>query len=300
MIVCRCSLRKYELEVLYLSYRPGPPLDQFVDYFWQIQGGQTPRLEKILPCGSTELVINLKNDAINIHDAEQPEQYRRFSGAVFSGTYSRPFICNALQHEAIMGVHFKAGGAFPFLNADANELTNAHVSLEDLWGRAGLELRERVSTAATPHQRFRIMESILRKRLRGDATNQVQVALNLLTTGVLVRDVAQELGLPQRRFIQLFSSHVGLTPKIFCRVQRFQRARVLAEQLETPDWAELALACGYFDQSHLINDFHEFSGSTPVRYSLQQHQKDARLKDNHLPLRSGKFFPIQQKLRRGY
>jgi AraC-like DNA-binding protein len=288
--------------VLYLSYRPGPPLDQFVDYFWQIRGGQTPRLEKILPCGSTELVINLKNDAIDIHDAEHPEQYRRFSGAVFSGTYSRSFICNALQHEAIMGVHFKAGGAFPFLNADAKELTNAHVSLADLWGTAGSELRERVSTAATPQQRFRILESVLRGRLRGEMTSQeqIKIALNMLATGVLIRDVAQELGLPQRRFIQLFSSRVGLTPKIFCRIQRFQRARVLAEKREMPDWAELALACGYFDQSHLINDFHEFSGSTPGRYSLQQQQRDARLKDNHLPLRSSKFFPIQQSLPRGY
>jgi AraC-like DNA-binding protein len=275
--------------VLYHSYSPGPPLNQFVDYFWLIEGGQTPRLEKILPCGATELVINLNNNAIDIHDADQPQQYRRFSGAVFSGTYSRPFICNALQHEAIMGVHFKAGGAFPFLNTNASELMNAHASLGDLWGRSGLELRERLCTAATPHERFRIMESVLKERLHDGTTQQVQMkmALNMFATGngVLVRDVARELALPQRRFIQLFSSHVGLTPKIFCRIQRFQRARVWAEKLETLDWAELALACGYFDQSHLINDFQEFAGSTPGTYSLQQQRKDARLKDNHLPLR---------------
>ena len=273
--------------MLYRSYRPGPPLNGFVDYFWLIQGGQTPRLEKILPCGSTELVINLNNNAIDIHDADRPEQYRRFSGAVFSGTYSRSFICNALQHEAIMGVHFKAGGAFPFLNTNASELTNAHASLADLWGTSGLELRERLCTAATPHDRFRVMESVLRERLHDDTTQQVQMklALNMFAagSGVLVRDVARELALPQRRFIQLFSSHVGLTPKIFCRIQRFQRARVLAEKLETLDWVELALACGYFDQSHLINDFQEFAGSTPGTYSLQQQRKDARLKDNHLP-----------------
>lgn len=275
-----------------------------MDHFWLIQGGQTPRLEKILPCGSTELVINLKNNAIDIHDADRPEQYRRFSGAVFSGTYSRSFICNALQHEAIMGVHFKAGGALPFLTTNASELTNAHASLADLWGSTGLELRERLCIAATPQQRFRIMERVLRERLRDDITQQVKmkIALNMFATGngVLVRDVARELGLPPRRFIQLFSSHVGLTPKVFCRILRFQRARVLAEKLRTPDWAQLALACGYFDQSHLINDFQEFSGSTPGKYSLQQHQKDARLKDNHLPLRSSKFFPIQRSIQRGY
>lgn len=281
--------------MLYLSYRPKPPLNEFVDHFWLIQGGQTPRLEKILPCGTTELVVNLKHNAIDIHDPEHPEQYRQFSGAVFSGTYSRSFICNALQHEAIMGVHFKPGGAFPFLNTNASELTNTHACLADLWGSPGYELWERLCAAATPQRRFRIMEKVLSGRLQGETTRQVQMKLALKMfamdgNGIMVREVARELGLPQRQFIQLFSSHVGLTPKVFCRIIRFQRARVLAEKLETPHWAELALHCGYFDQSHLINDFQEFSGATPRTYSQQQQQRDARLKDNHLPLRTREIF----------
>lgn len=272
--------------MLYISYQPGPPLDEFVDNFWLIEGGQARRLERILPCGTSELVVNLKHDEIHIHDPLQPERYRRFSGAVFSGTYSQSFICNGLQHEAIMGVHFKAGGAFPFLNTEASELTNAHANLADLWGESGTELRERLCTAATARQRFQLMESALRRRLLCHTKDQAQmsVALKMFAmggNGALVRAVSRELGFSQRRFIQMFSSHVGLTPKMFCRILRFQRARVSAERLKTPDWAELALACGYFDQSHLIKDFKEFSGSTPNTYSIQQHQKDTRLKDNH-------------------
>jgi len=274
---------------MYLSYRPGPPLNEFVDYFWLIEGGQTQRLENILPSGTIELVVNLKDNAIHIHDREQPEQYVRYSGAVFSGTYSRSFVCNGLQHEAILGVHFKAGGAFPFLGIQANELTNAHANLGDLWGRTGLELRERLCNAVTPQQRFRITEEALLGRLHYDTTRQLLLndALKMFAmggTGALVRNVSRELGFSQRRFIQMFSSQVGLTPKIFCRVQRFQQARVLAERFDVPDWARLALTCGYFDQSHLINDFREFSGSTPGIYSAQQQHKDARLKDNHVPL----------------
>lgn len=272
--------------MLYVSYQPGPPLNEFIDNFWLIEGGQARRLEKILPCGTSELVVNLKNDEIHIHDPQQPERYRRFSGAVFSGTYSQSFICNGLQHEAIMGVHFKAGGAFPFLNTEASELTNAHANLADLWGGSGVELRERLCTAATRQQRFRLMESALKRRLLCHTTDQAQmnVALKMFAmggNGALVRAVSRELGFSQRRFIQVFSSHVGLTPKMFCRILRFQRARVSAERLKAPDWAELAVACGYFDQSHLIKDFKEFSGSTPNIYSVQQHQKDTRLKDNH-------------------
>lgn len=275
--------------MLHLSYNPGPPLDEFIDNFWLIEGGQAPRLEKILPCATSELVVNLKHNEIHIHDAEHPEQYRQFSGAVLSGTYSHSFICDALQHEAIMGVHFKAGGAFPFLNAEASELTDTHANLADLWGRPGVELRERLCTAVTAQQRFRIMERTLRNRLQRHTTQQLQmsVALKMFASGNIgasIREVSLKLGFSQRRFINVFSSHVGLRPKVFCRILRFQRARVLAEKLETPDWAELAVACGYFDQSHLIKDFKEFSGSTPVTYSIQQHPKAARLKDNHVPL----------------
>jgi AraC-like DNA-binding protein len=278
-----------KFRVLYLSYCPGPPLDEFIDNFWLIEGGQAPRLEKILPCGTSELVVNLKNNEIHIHDPKQPAGYRRFSGAVFSGTYTESFICNAVQHEAIMGVHFKAGGAFPLLNTEASELTNTHANLDDLWGRPGLQLRDRLCAAATSQQRFRIMESALRSRLHYHSNGQKQVKFALEMFGVggnraLVQAVSQELGFSRRRFIQMFNSHVGLTPKVFCRILRFQRARVLAEKLKTPDWAQLAIACGYFDQSHLIRDFKEFAGSTPNVYSVQQHHKDRRLKDNHVPL----------------
>jgi AraC-like DNA-binding protein len=276
--------------VLYLSFYPGPPLNELVDHFWPIEGGQTPRLEKILPCGTSELVVNLKNNEIHIHDADQPERYQRFSGAVFSGTYSRSFVCNALQHEAMMGVHFRPGGAFPFLGTEASELTNAHANLADLWGRSGLKLRERLCTAPTSQRLFQIMEDALRDRLHNHSSceRQMKIALKMFAMGgtrASVRDVSQELGFSQRRFIQMFNSQVGLTPKVFCRIQRFQRARVLAEKLETPHWAELAVACGYFDQSHLIKDFQEFAGSTPRIYSVEQFRKDARLKDNHVPLR---------------
>jgi AraC-like DNA-binding protein len=270
-----------------LSFRPGPPLNEFVDHFWLIENGQAPRLEKILPSGTIELVVNLKHNEIHIHDPEQPDRFQRFDGAVFSGTYSRSFVCNASQHEAMIGVHFRPGGAFPFLVIEASELTNTHANVADLWGKSALELRERLCTASTSQRIFHIMEDALRDRLRYHSTDdlEMKIALQMFARGgVGSRDVSQELGFSQRRFIQLFNSHVGLTPKVFCRIQRFQRARVLAEKFATPHWAELAVTCGYFDQSHLIKDFHEFAGSTPKTYSEQQHHKDARLKDNHVPL----------------
>ena len=64
-------------------------------------------------------------------------------------------------------------------------------------------------------------------------------------------------------------------------MRRFQRALALASETAAPDWADLAAECGYFDQSHMIHDFQEFSGLSPVEYLRQ---RSPRVKDNHVPM----------------
>ena len=110
---------------------PGPPLNEFVDYFWLFDGGHTPRKERIVPSGTSELVINLRDDEIRIHHPAH-SKHTRLSGAVLSGPYSSILVVDAMQHESMLGVHFKPGRAFPFLGTLASELTDAHADLADL------------------------------------------------------------------------------------------------------------------------------------------------------------------------
>jgi AraC-like DNA-binding protein len=276
--------------VLYLTHSPRGALAEFVDRFWLLSGAQIPRQERILPSGTIELVVNLRENEIRIYDPASSETCRRFPGAVLSGTYSRVFVCDASQHESIAGVHFRPGGAVPFLDEAANEFADTHADLADLWGRSADELRERLCEVTTPQQRFRILEEFLMGRLHRRPSKHhpaVAAALNMFGaagTGAPVRDVARSVGLSERRFIQVFNTHVGVTPKLFCRLLRFQRARALAQQVEEIDWSRLASSCGYFDQSHLIHDFHEFSSSSPTEY-LRQIRTEDWLKDSHVALR---------------
>ena len=274
--------------MFYLTYVPGPPLSEFVDYFWLFNGGQAPRKERIVPSGTSELVINLRADEIRIHHPAH-SKHRRLSGAVLSGPYSSILVVDAMQHESMLGVHFKPGGAFPFLGALASELTDAHAELADLWGRQANQLRERLCDTVAPQDQFQIMEQVLLDRLRRSPRGRHEIATALHAFdqyGTSVRVVAREVGICQRRFTKVFAAQVGLTPKVFCRILRFQRARTLAEQIEKLGWAQLASTCGYFDQSHLINDFQKFSGFSPTEYlrRLRKHQHDGRLKSNHVPL----------------
>ncbi|MBN9522229.1 AraC family transcriptional regulator [bacterium] len=267
------------------THTPGPPLDEYVDRFWLCSDTPQHPRERILPSGTVELVINLSDDEIRIYDSSHPDRCRRYSGAVVSGPYRSFIVIDPLQHASIIGVHFRPGRAVPVLGLPASEVTDAHVDLETLWGPTAAELRERLCAAATPAERFAVLEDVLlgrlcRARPRHGAIPVALDALERADAVVTVRDLARRVGLSQRRFIQLFTAEVGLTPKLYGRVRRFQRARELVRMATEPDWAAVAVACGFFDQSHLIRDFGEFSGLSPVAY-MNQRSKHVLL--NHVP-----------------
>jgi AraC-like DNA-binding protein len=271
--------------MIYRSHTPSPPLAEFVERFWLCSDTPSHRRERILPSGTIELVINLREDEIRIYDSLQLDCCRRFSGAIVSGPYKKCFTIDPLQHASIIGVHFKPGGAFPFFGVPADELADTHLDLDTLWGRHATELRERLCAAATSAERFSRLEDTLVARLRDaqDRHGAVSIALKMFeqTNGAAsVRDVASRIGLCQRRFIQVFAGEVGLTPKLYCRVIRFQRAREIVRNFEAPDWAWVAAKCGYFDQSHLIRDFKDFSGISPVNYLRQASEN---VLPNHVP-----------------
>lgn len=270
--------------MFYRFYTPGPPLGEFIDRIWLCSDRPPHSRERILPSGTVELVINLCEDEIRIYDPSERDFGKRFSGAIVSGTYSKFFVIDPIQHASIMGVHFKPGGAFPFLGVPAGELADTHVDLQVLWGSLAVRLRERLC-AATPAERFRLLEEALISRLRNppDRHPAVSVALDMFeqSAGVLrVRDIAQRIGVSQRRFIQVFTTEVGLTPKLYSRIRRFKRAREVAGKIRATDWAEVALDCGYFDQSHFIREFRAFSGITPMTYLKQSSE---RVIPDHVP-----------------
>src|SRR5262249_20751059 len=267
------------------TYIPGPPLDECIDRFWFCSDTPSHPRERILPSGTVELVINLSDDEILIYDPSHPNLPRRYPGAVVSGPYSKFFLIDPLQDASIIGVHFRPGRAVPVLGVPASELADAHVDLESLWGPTAAAPPERLCPAAAPAKRFAAVGEVVPGRLgqpppRHGAISIALDAFEQADAALKVRDLAQRVSLSQRRFIQLFTAEVGLTPKLYGRVRRFQRARELVRKGKEPDWAALALACGFFDQSHLIRAFGEFSGLSPVAY-LNQRGNHVLL--NHVP-----------------
>jgi AraC-like DNA-binding protein len=252
--------------MLYRSYTPGMPLAAHVDHLWMLSDVPAHPHERVVPSGTLELVINLAEDEFRIYDPTDARRIRRYSGAVISGAFSRCFGIDTREHASIVGVHFKPGGAYPFLGLPLHELADSHVDLETLWGLEARGLRERLCRAA-PMKRFSILEGALCDRLTPVRHHPAvsEALAQLSQRAVPVGDLARQSGLSHRRFIELFRAEVGMAPKRFSRLRRFERAAVYARS-NTPDWARLALDCGYFDQSHMIADFLAFSGFTPAQF----------------------------------
>jgi AraC-like DNA-binding protein len=271
--------------MLYARQRPGPQLADHVAYYWSLRDAPHHSLERIVPSGTLELVVNLHDDQVRVYDPTGTV-CRRLSGAVVSGAYRQYFVIDTRVHASMVGVHFKPGGAAAFLGVAPGELADRHVDLDALWGSAAIALRERLCAASTDRDRFAALEAALLTRMQAHREGHpvVPFALQQLSKpGVTVGEVASDVELSRRRLITVFTAEVGMTPKRLSRVMRFQRAAALVRRSAAPDWARLAVECGYFDQSHLIRDVGEFAGTSPA----QLRPAGAHVKELHLAIAEG-------------
>lgn len=264
---------------------PPAPLSSFVKCFWYWEGApQTHAKERLLPNGEPSIVFNLRNDPMRIYDADDLSRYQSYGQAVLSGARTTCFVIDSCQEDRVFGIQFQPGGAFPFFRIPACELENDSADLEDLWPRAARELRERLLAAQTIDAMFVLAAQYLLAQLVRplELHPAVRFARRQFCTRphqIRVGLVLGEIGLSQRRFIQIFHEQVGLTPKAFCRVQRFQRILTTVHGAREVDWSDVALSCGYYDQAHFIHDFREFSGLTPSQYLAR-----ATEHLNHVPM----------------
>jgi AraC-like DNA-binding protein len=237
---------------------PAQPLAEFVDFIWVYEGYAPPHAqERLLPQPLMSLIITVSGGEVVWSGVTGPR-----TESMMLDT-SRPF--------SVIGVSFRAGGGFPFVPMPAGELHNLTVPLEAVWGARSDSVCEALLGTTSPAVRCGVLERALLSAARGryDRHPAVRFAVGELGHRRRPRPVArvaETIGLSQRRFIEVFRNEVGLTPKAFSRVCRFQHVLGQIENLTDVDWVDVANECGYFDQAHFIHDFRQFAGVSPTVY----------------------------------
>ncbi|HUB19269.1 MAG TPA: helix-turn-helix domain-containing protein [Acidobacteriaceae bacterium] len=264
---------------------PAPPLAAFVRCFWYWEGAPQPHArERLMPNGEASMIFNLREEEMRLYDVDDSGRFASCGLAGLTGPRTSCFVIDTASEDRVIGIQFRAGGTFPFFREPASEIANLATPLEDLWRGAGAAIREQLLAASSPDAMFAILErSLLAHLVRPP---ELHPAIRFARAHICgapqiatVAGVLERIGLSQRRFIELFHAQIGLTPKAFCRVRRFQRVLENVHRKPAVDWAQVALDGGYYDQAHFIHDFQSFSGLTPAAYLAR-----ATEHLNHVPM----------------
>jgi AraC-like DNA-binding protein len=248
------------------------PLAPFVDFLWLSEGyAPAHGAERILPTGQMGLVLDVSGTDN--------------TPGLLSGARASSFILDTSKPLSLLGVAFKAGGGYPFVDLPAGALQDLAVPLDALWGNSAEQLRTELLEAESGERRFRILETFLANRLALSTPRSplVQFALRAFqeSSGAgAVGEVVDRIGISARRFIAEFRHQVGLPPKAFCRIARFRKVIHRVAAATAVDWSDVALSCGYYDQAHFIHEFREFAGVSPSNYL-----RDRTSSPNHLLMR---------------
>ena len=268
-----------------LTRVPSPALRPFVRTLWAHDQTEPPpsnaTREHVLPTGVMHLVFRLSDNPLRLFKDDYDPIGQKIGYAIVGGARASYYIREISDAVRSVGVQFQPGGADSLFGPPADELAGRHTPLDDLWGPFAAEARERLMEARGPNQQIDLLDSLLAQRLprvRGMHPAVAQ-ALERFTSTANVREVVTEYGYSHRRFIQLFRQAVGLTPKLYCRILRFQSVidRISADR--GASWVELALGAGYSDQPHFNREFREFAGLAPGEY-----RSATPAAGNHVPI----------------
>jgi AraC-like DNA-binding protein len=269
--------------VIYIERTPAAPLSECVRLLWYARAPRVGhRRERVLPGGSVEVIVNLARDFVWECLENGPE--RALPPSLVVGARSAYEIIDTSDMADLIGINFRPGG-FAAFSPDAVDVFSEHsVSLEDAWGSAARTLRDRLREIPDPGTKLGALEGFLLETFRARLfrNEAVKFALHRLGRGPVpasVQRVAEEAGWSVRRFSQVFREQVGLAPKVWCRIRRFQRAVRQLHEGADMRWAELAVECGYYDQSHFANEFRAFSGIDATTYSARRSRWA-----NHIPI----------------
>jgi AraC-like DNA-binding protein len=259
--------------------RPRPPLAEHVELVGHWQGSGTSYRSRALPRGAVTVIVDVgQRQHLDFYAADGQTRLS-VPPAFITGAHSASYVSDIAANEPVMAIHFRPGGASAFLGIPLGELENRHVGIDHVWGRTGRELHDRLIDASSVEARFGLLEHFLLSTISPRRHPGVCAAMAEIEANPSVRmaELGRLTGLSTKRLIALFRDEVGLSPKEYARVRRFQAA--LLRLADGVGGARIAAELGYFDQAHFVREFRSFTQITPTQYSA-----DCIVLPSHVPV----------------
>lgn len=262
--------------MIFEMYIPGFPLNQFVESFIYYRDyNPVHTIDRFLPDGNVNIVIDLTDYPKYIYHNETLKEIQTCRHVWFSGIRNRFITIPSGKDSEMFVINFHKGKSYPFVEMPLHELTDSVVDGDLVLTPGIMDLREMILGSVSIPQKFMIVENYLVRKFRNKLTVNpfIDFAVDKIIrspNGLTIEEISNKVGYSQKHLIKLFKDHVGLTPKGFLKIIRFQKAIEEISAAKEINWSGIACESGYYDQAHFINDFRAFSGFTPQQYLQKQ------------------------------
>lgn len=250
--------------------KPSSLLTPFVKQYWAMESVLPPgkaHQQRIVPNGFVEWTFYLEDQPLYQRANESGKSVAMISGQQYG--YYDIAISGKLS---LFSVVFSPFGAKHFLKMPIQELVNQSVASEIILTKYTQEIASKLYEANTMNQRVELIENFLiQKSLTDCSLNLSRLSktfhnIDRTRATTSVDKLASDVCLSRKQFERVFSDHVGLPPKKYLRIIRFQQALHSKQLVPGLSLTSLSHECGYYDQSHMINDFKQFTGLSPKNY----------------------------------
>lgn len=242
-------------------------------------------VERIVPTGHVFVVFELDNIPRNTYDNKTLQPLETYTKVWVSGTHRNFISISAHQQSEMLAIQFKSAGAFPFLHCPLQDLNDKVVPAQEIFGSEVLELREKIFMEENPQAKFNLVSNWLESRFdsKKEAPEYLLTFIELLQKEPVsnLNRIMDSYPTTQKQLIQHFKKYVGLTPKYYHRILRFNEILKIINKNESLSWTEVAYSCDYSDQSHFIKEFALFSGFNPLKFIKMDFPKE---RTNFFPL----------------
>ena len=243
-----------ESKILY----PSPILSQYIKYYWVLKTDEVePVTVQTIPSGCVHIVFH-RGKNLNIQSKGlQPKNFIRGQFSTYGSLISEGSI-------DMIAVIFHPLGLNPFVQCSMSELYNHYIDVEDLEDIELNHLKRNISAEPAVETCIRLIERFFMQRVVDADFNyqrtQHAICQIINQPQIDVNTLAESACLGYRQFKRVFTNYVGMSPKEYYRVVRFQRALYMLQNHPGMEFVDLAYSCGFYDPSHLVKDFKEFTG----------------------------------------
>lgn len=274
---------------VYEEFRPSSSISDLVDLFFTIRQtrcpGQESHTELIVPDGTLGLLFvnqgSLQRSCLKGTIAKLQEGY------VFGQkTKSVYYEFNSGQLD-VFGAKLRPGAMMELFGVSPEDLTDTLAPIQTLMGAKMHGLEEQIALASDAPSRIRCLEQYMQeaRREKGDRAKLLEAILSHITRlrgDISVKDLALHFQLGYKRLERLFKSYIGLTPKQFCRIIRFNATLYYQKQQRVVNLTDLAYTAGYFDQMHFIKEVKSITDLPPSRFYKYVGQEITPLHRRHI------------------